>query len=61
MKKFGTPTGAAPGDAKLNDGFDDVGTPPVDRDDFGLVGVVDVFVEPGLFLEDDLFCDDGPC
>lgn len=55
MKKFGTPTGAAPGNAKLKDGFEEVGTPPVDRDGFGLVGVVEVFVCPPLFLFDDGF------
>ena len=31
MKKFGTPSGAGPGDAKLNDGLLAVGTPPDDR------------------------------
>jgi hypothetical protein len=55
MKKFGTPTGAAPGSAKLNDGFDEVGTPPVDRDGFGLVGVVEVFVLPPLLFDEDFF------
>jgi hypothetical protein len=61
MKKFGTPTGAAPGIAKLNDGFDEVGTPPVDRAGFGLVGVV--FVCPPLLLFDDdcLFVGEGFC
>jgi hypothetical protein len=63
MKKFGTPTGAAPGNAKLNDGFEEVGTPPVDRDGFGLVGVVWVFVWPLLLLFDDdcLFVGEGFC
>jgi len=62
MKKFGTPTGAAPGVAKLNDGFEEVGTPPVARDGLGLVGVVEVPVPPDLFLGDDFFCvGEGVC
>ncbi len=39
MKKFGTPTGAAPGVANEN-GFDGVGVPPLAFADGGLGGVV---------------------
>ena len=37
MKKFGTPNGAGPGDAKLNDGLLVVGTPRAERDGEGVV------------------------
>jgi hypothetical protein len=41
MKKFGTPIGAGPGNAKLNVGFDADGTPPEPRNP-----TPGVFVEP---------------
>jgi hypothetical protein len=53
MKKFGTPIGAAPGSAKENVGFDDVGTPPLPR---GLAGLEDFFC---LFVL--AFCDCPVC
>jgi hypothetical protein len=38
MKKFGTPIGAGPGNAKLNVGFEAVGTPPAPVGGAGLDG-----------------------
>jgi hypothetical protein len=38
MKKFGTPIGAGPGRAKLNVGFEGVGTPPEPCGGAGLDG-----------------------
>lgn len=47
MKKFGTPNGAAPGNAKENVGFEDDGAPPDERsfDEFELEWLVEVCVE----------------
>jgi hypothetical protein len=45
MKKFGTPIGAAPGNANENVGFDADGTPPEPRSFAGLVVVVEGVVE----------------
>jgi hypothetical protein len=44
MKKSGTPSGAAPGSAKENVGFDGVGTPDGVVGAAGLAGVVVGFV-----------------
>jgi hypothetical protein len=46
MKKFGTPIGAGPGNAKLKVGFEEVGTPPAPRIGPGFAGGGVLVVEP---------------
>ena len=58
MKKFGTPSGAAPGSANEKVGFETVGTPPGPIGGGGFEGAFFEFVDVDFFCveDDELFC-----
>jgi hypothetical protein len=51
MKKFGTPIGAAPGNANENVGFDAFGTPPAPRNLPVFFPVLPFAADPPVLLE----------